>query len=340
MAMIFEMARRLRIEFEGALYHVMNRGLDRRLLYKSERDFERFVQNLEASVDRYGVKLHAYALMDNHFHLIIQTPLANLSAFMQGLQTQYGVYFNRKYRRSGHVFQGPYKAELIEEDRYLLLLSRYVHLNPVQTLSFKDNNLKERVQALRAYPWSSYRGYTRLEKRTEWLDYDLLECQVMDRFGKQRGAYRKFVESGLAKTDQEFEQALHAGGLAIGSAEFLEEIKELYRSKQEKGVRKDEDVTFRRVSGRRDPREIRGIVLQELELSEDALEQRRGGGLYRGVMAHMLIKYCAFTQREAAQTLGVKTGAAISMRLKSLDKELLINPMLRKKMKSIERKLA
>lgn len=177
------------------------------------------------------------------------------------------------------MFQGPYRAELVEEDDYLLMLSGYIHLNPVQTQEYEKKNPEETVGALRAYPWSSYRGYVRLEKRKDWVDYELLEYQVLDHFGKQRGSYRKYVEAGLAETDEELQRLLKKGGLALGSAEFIKEIKDLYRSKKEEGVRKVEDISFRKEQGRWERDEIVKIVLSELGISEKELTQRRGGGL-------------------------------------------------------------
>ena len=148
------MARRLRIEYPGAFYHVMNRGIDRRLLFRCKEDAVRFERNLAETVDLYRVRLHAYTLLPNHFHLLVETPDANLGVFMQALQTRYGVYFNNRYGKSGHVYQGPYKAILVDAEEYLLKLSRYIHLNPVQTKEAKKKPIKERIKILHAYPWS------------------------------------------------------------------------------------------------------------------------------------------------------------------------------------------
>jgi REP element-mobilizing transposase RayT len=130
------MARSLRVEFEGALYHVCARGNAREAVFRGERDAARFVQLLQESPDRFEVSLYAFVLMGNHFHLIARTRRANLSRWMQWLNVAYSVYFNRRHRRSGHLFQGRFKSFLVEGKKgYLLSLSRYVHLNPVRGAS-------------------------------------------------------------------------------------------------------------------------------------------------------------------------------------------------------------
>lgn len=126
------MARPLRIMYAGAFYHVTARGNERKKIFLSHIDYEKFLSYLTDAIHKYGVALHAFVLMANHYHLIVETPKANLSAFMHVLNSAYTTYFNLKRRRSGHLFQGRYKALLVDKDHYLLELSRYIHLNPVR----------------------------------------------------------------------------------------------------------------------------------------------------------------------------------------------------------------
>ncbi len=126
------MARPLRIEFEGALYHVTGRGNARQRVFADEKDRAKFVQLLSESLGRYEVELHAYVLMGNHYHLMATTRRANLSRWMHWLTTAYTVYFNWRHRRVGHLFQSRYKSILVEAEGYPLSLSRYLHLNPVR----------------------------------------------------------------------------------------------------------------------------------------------------------------------------------------------------------------
>ncbi len=126
------MARSLRIEFSGAFYHVTARGNERKPIYKSKRDRERFLSYLESATERYGAILHVYCLMDKHYHLFLETPSGNLSQIMHHIYGAYTTYFNTKRQRSGHLFQGRYKAILVDVDEYAEELSRYIHLNPVR----------------------------------------------------------------------------------------------------------------------------------------------------------------------------------------------------------------
>lgn len=335
------MARKLRVQYPDALYHVMNRGLDRRALFQDEWDYRAFMEDLEASVGTHSVEVHAYSFLPNHFHLLLRTPRANLSAFMQSIQTRYGVYYNRRHRKSGHVFEGPYRALLVQEDDYLLKLSRYIHLNPVRTKVFKGKPSEEVVKALRCYRWSSYREYIGLTQRRDWMDYDLLNAQVRSRFGQMRGGYRKYVESGLAESDQEWEAILQGGGgLALGGVEFVEQVEELYRQLVEKGTRCPEDVVRKQLNRRAGPEAILRIFCEELKIREDDLGRRRGGGTYRGLAARLLIRHGGLTQREAASYFGVTTGAAISIRIKEAEQPLKSSTHWRKKMERVEKMLS
>lgn len=135
------MTRPLRILFPGAYYHVTCRGNDRRAIYRDDRDRELFLEKLRGSLGTYQVELHAYVLMANHFHLMVATPKGNLSEFMRHFNISYTAAFNRRHRRVGHLYQGRYKAILVDQDSYLLELSRYVHLNPVRVKNFQKRPL-------------------------------------------------------------------------------------------------------------------------------------------------------------------------------------------------------
>lgn len=126
------MARPLRIEYEGAFYHITARGNERKRIYDSTPDYEKFRSYLKRAQEKYGYLLHCYVLMTNHYHLLIETPRPNLGRVMHYINGSYANYFNIKKRRSGHFFQGRYKGILIDKDSYLLELSRYLHLNPVR----------------------------------------------------------------------------------------------------------------------------------------------------------------------------------------------------------------
>lgn len=126
------MARPLRIAFPGAFYHITTRGNERKAVFKSKRDREKFLEYLETATERYNAAIHAYCLIGNHYHILLETPAGNLSQIMHHVNGAYTTYFNVKRARGGHLFQGRYKAILVEKDEYAKELSRYVHLNPVR----------------------------------------------------------------------------------------------------------------------------------------------------------------------------------------------------------------
>src|SRR3989338_2828867 len=140
------MSRPLRIQYPNAHYHVIVRGNERRRIFWEEKDFEHFLTLLEKTCERFNLRIFAFVLMTNHVHLMVETPLGNLSAVMHWLTTSYSVWINRRHGRSGHLFQGRYRSVLIENESYYLELSRYIHLNPIRA---------RRVKRPEEYRWSS-----------------------------------------------------------------------------------------------------------------------------------------------------------------------------------------
>lgn len=215
------MARPLRIEFPGAWYHFASRGNERNRIFKDDTDRKEFFSILKDSLEKYMVQLHGYVLMDNHFHLILHTPLGNLSRFAQRFNTTYTVYYNRIHKRCGHLYQGRYKAILVEKDSYLLALSRYVHLNPVKIKKIRRLPISEQIEYLRNYRWSSNLGYGLLRYRNDFMCYgDVLEYMGGDNnYGRK--SYREFVEEGvLHDVESPFEDI--KGQVVIGKAGFVD----------------------------------------------------------------------------------------------------------------------
>lgn len=206
------MARPLRIEYPGCFYHVTARGNERQDIYKSVRDREKFLSYLESATQRYSAVIHAYCLMTNHYHLLVETPQGNLSKIMQQINGSYTAYFNVKRKRSGHLFQGRYKAIIVEADSYACELSRYIHLNPVRVGMAK---------APEEYRWSSYQDYIDARQQAGWLTTSF----ILDYFPLQqrRSAYRQFVEEKVGK---EYPSPLLAAvaSTVLGGEEFIAEI--------------------------------------------------------------------------------------------------------------------
>lgn len=185
------MARQLRLEFTGAIYHVTARGNARAAIFIDDEDRNSFLAVLAECIARFGWLCHAYCLMDNHYHLLIETPDANLSAGMRQLNGVYTQRFNRRHGRIGHVFQGRFKSILVERDSYLLELCRYVVLNPVRAKIVRD---------AAQYGWSSYLATTGGAPTPQWLQTDW----VLSQFGKSRAVARRkygaFVGKGVGIT--------------------------------------------------------------------------------------------------------------------------------------------
>jgi len=174
------MSRPLRIEFSGAVYHITSRGDGREDIFLSDDDREVFLGVLENVVERFGWLCHAYCLMPNHYHLMIETPTANLSAGMRQLNGVYTQRFNRSHDQVGHVFQGRFKAILVEKDAHLLSLCSYIVRNPVAA---------DMVDDVTAWHWSSYRATVGLAAIPAFLTVSW----VLDQFGGDVGKYRRFV---------------------------------------------------------------------------------------------------------------------------------------------------
>jgi putative transposase len=184
------MARPLRIEYPGAIYHVTSRGNARQDIFLDDEDRSAFLETLAKTIDRFHWLCHAYCLMGNHFHLLIETPDPTLARGMHHLNGVYTQDSNRRHRRSGHLFQGRYKAILVEKDSHLLELARYVVLNPVRA---------RMVRSCKDWRWSSYRATAGLDSALPFLTTDWILTQFAQSPSKARRAYRRFVSAGLGK---------------------------------------------------------------------------------------------------------------------------------------------
>lgn len=205
------MARPLRIEYAGALYHITARGNGRAKIYLDDADRIEFLRLMETAVTRYDWYCHTYCLMDNHYHLLIETGDANLSKGMKYLNGSYTQYFNRRHKRVGHVFQGRYKGILVEKEAYLLELARYIVLNPVRARML---HLPEE------WPWSSYRATAGLTMAhgcltTDWILAGFGECRE-----HAQARYCEFIAEGKGQPSpwQELKNQVY-----LGSDAFVEE---------------------------------------------------------------------------------------------------------------------
>ncbi len=303
------MARPLRILFPDAYYHVTCRGNERKPIFRDDADRLAFIGKLRASRDIYHVEIHAYVLMPNHFHLIVKTPKANLSAFMRHFNISYTAAFNRRHKRVGHLYQGRYKAILVDEDSYLLELSRYVHVNPVRIRSNRGQDVREQIRFLDSFPWSSLRGYLYSANKLPWINYDA----VLGYVGESRKRYGEFLAEGIRKGyDTPWEKL--QGQVVLGEEDFIEHVKSKIKGKGSKR----EQPAVRRFQAL----ELKGVlkaVARHFGLAEEEIARRRTGYRNeRAMVMELMYRYSGVSQAEIGQTLGGLDYSAVSRERKRL----------------------
>lgn len=309
------MARPLRIQFSGAIYHVTFRGNERRAIVRDNRDRERMLEVLEEVTEAYAVRMYLVCLMDNHVHLLLETPRGNLSDFMGALLTAYTVWFNRRHRRHGHLTQGRYKAQLVEGNVYLLNLSRYIHLNPVHTSRERRLEVSKRLAHLRAWRWSTYRGYAGIAPPWSWVDYEpILALTALPQGADRMAGYSRFVETGLAESDAEFRALYQGARLAIGSDDFQREMERTH-TRAGQAARRREDVSFRRELDRIPVERVLQTVAATFGEQVEEIARRRRGSLARAAACWHLRDASGLTQREIAGRMGLRSGAAVGYQL-------------------------
>jgi putative transposase len=212
------MARPLRLEYEGALYHVTSRGNAHESIFLDDGDRSRFLEILADVLKRFGWICHAYCLMTNHYHLLIETPDAGLSRGMQLLNGVYTQWFNRRHDRVGHLLQGRFKAILVEKESHLLALVRYVVLNPVRA---------KMVRSVRDWPWSSYRATAGQTEVPEFLTVDWVLSQLDPDRERAIRAYRRFIRQGRGINVWEELRA----GVLLGTDGFVDQLRPLLKEK-------------------------------------------------------------------------------------------------------------
>jgi REP element-mobilizing transposase RayT len=335
------MARPLRIERAGAWYHVTARGSERRAIYRDNKDRAHWLELLGEAVDLWRLVVHGYVLMDNHFDLLLETVEPNLSRAMHWLNTSYIVWFNRRHGRVGPLFQGVYKAILVDRVGWGLMLSRHLHLNPVRTmqrgLGKKDRRagrlgvrgkplrrmVQQRIEKLRNYRWSSYRAYIGLEKQPAWL-----ECgSVLDLDGKgaraqQQKSYQQYVEDAVRKGLEESPWEQLKGQVYLGSQQTWEKFRKTVKA----GTR--EQTQGRSLVRRPSFAEIIAVV-EELkgEKWRNICDRRSDWG--RELALYLGRRLSVMKLRDLGQEVGGADYAAVSIAIKRFEARL-----------SAERKLA
>jgi len=286
------MVRPLRLEYPGALYHVTSRGNARADIVLDDADREKFVRLLEDEVRQQGWRCYAWCLMDNHYHLLIETPEANLSRGMQRFNGRYTQAFNRRHHRVGHLFQGRYKAILVEKDAYLLELCRYIVLNPVRA---------GMVGAADAWRWSSHRELLSGREEGAWLASEML----LRLFSEQRVTavqrYARFVAEGV-EAGCPWEQ-LH-GQTFIGGASFLAECRERIAD-----LEFDRDIVFAQQHPERpDAEAVLADVARVFGVGRHEVLDRKLSRESYHTAVFLLRRVCNLSLKDVAEMAGISIG--------------------------------
>lgn len=284
------MARALRVQFEGAVYHLLVRANNRQPLFRDKRDMGRYLEILRRYQGRFGFRVYCYLLISRQVHILIETPRGNVSKVMQCLGTSYTAYFNRRHKRRGTLFEGRYKSYLVDSESSLPEVTRYIHR------TYFHSGLNTKKKKRRDYPWSSYRIY--LGGKAS----DLVETgPVLSRFGRdfreQRRRYQEFVEDGNPR-ESHYPRGLSS--LLMSPSRFAERI-----SSQGQLSENDKEKNSLRVAER---------ILREVNLSlnpnevGDRRESRRRA-LARHVAMYLIRKQTSLPLRSIGALLGVKAPA-------------------------------
>jgi putative transposase len=332
------MPRPLRIEFPGAVYHVTARGNARQDIVTDDRDRRRWLALLERTANVQGWEIFAFALLSNHFHLFFRTPSPNLSRGMQRFLSGYAVGWSRRHRwhRPGHVFQGRFAAQLVEDESYFWAVSRYVHLNPVRA------GLVERPGD---WAWSSYPGYEQKRRRLPWIAYEELLRSWEGEFGGRdpAAAYRRYVRAGLAGGGDDavvlpgLNPRRSARGLVIGSPEFLARIKGLMGG--DSGSLAELSGKPRRDRARLDRREVYDAVLGHFGVPPEALSRKGDRNEVRAVAAYLARRWTDITLRELAGELGLSRAESVPNLTRRVERQMGGRSRIGKAVSEIERDL-
>lgn len=305
------MARPYRLQSEQCLYHIMSRGDERKKIFTCRGDYSKFMEYVMKAKERYQYCLYAYCLLSNHFHLMLETMLPNISRIMHYIKGSYTTYYNVRHRRYGHLFQGRFKSVIVDRDSYFLELTRYIHLNPVHAGIAEDPA---------SYVWSSYRGY--VSKKDVYLDYDRLR-QYTDMDARE---YRRFVLAGV-EGSKDLLTKVYAGFL-LGSTSFIK------KKLQDIDVKRNsEEVVQKRLLARDEGKSqtiIRAVertfrtTLEELRKTTSRPMRRKQ------ILIYLLRMYTGLTNQEIGDIVHMKYPAVSKARftierLMEKDKQLRQN---------------
>ncbi len=316
------MSRPLRIEYPDAWYHVMNRGRQGESVFRKQDDYHIFIELLKETVDMWNLRVGAYCLIPNHYHLLIQTPDANLSRCMRHLNGVYTQRFNRNHLFDGQLFRGRYKAILVEGDSYLLELVRYVHRNPFAA---------GLVKVIDKYPWSSHQGYLSDAKKWNWLYKDFILSLFSNEKAVSRKIYKDFVSKEIP---EEINRIFGRKNLpsALGSKNFLNWVKDsFFLRKRHKEVPESKSLSP-------DAERIKEEVCRSYGVSRDALYISRRGisNEPRNVAIYLLRTLRGDNLEEIGRDFNINRFSSASSVVERMKGRVSKNRQLRKRVEEIK----
>lgn len=318
------MARPLRIEYEGALYHVTARGNERGKVFFTKADYQKFKEYLRDGQTKFGFILHCYVLMTNHYHLLIETPEGNLGKIMHFLNSSYTTYINIKRKRSGHLFQGRYKSILVDKDSYLLELSRYLHLNPVRA------NMVEHPEN---YPHSSYGGYIANNDGLVWTT-DLLAMFSEDAAVAQQRC-RTFVQGALGEKQESPMKKVY-GGMILGSVPF---IKDSLNRLEEELIQRTETSYKKALQSSCDIEDALAVVCAHYSVTPEVAVNMQRSDIRKAVI-YLMKKQSAASNQEIGAAVGGMSGFAVAKAYQRLTADMEKDVALHQEVEGLVRKLS
>lgn len=319
------MARPLRIEYEGAWYHVMNRGRHGENVFSDPKDFEDFLKVLKESSEMFDLRVAAYCLMSNHYHLLIQTPLGNLSRIMRHVNGVYTQRYNRSRNIDGQLFRGRYKSVLVEEDSHLLELLRYIHRNPVRAGMCKS---------VGEYPQSSHQGYISSAKKWNWLYKDFLLGMLAEKKDRAKKKYLEFVQEGDSSKITDFYSNKNLTTV-FGTQAFLDWVKgKFYRLKSHAEIPESRQLVPSIA-------EIKEKVCLSYGVELQTLEKTKRGQVNepRNIAVYLARKRCGFALEIIGREFGLEKYSSVSSIVTRTETQLQKNKHMQNRIKEIKKML-
>ena len=319
------MSRPLRIQYPNAWYHVMNRGRRGEVVFLDEKDYLEFINLLKETSDMWRVRIGAYCLMPTHYHLLIQTPEANLSRCIRHVDGVYTQRFNRQHNYDGQLFRGRYKSILVGGDSYLLELVRYIHGNPLR------GGL---VKRLDSYFWSSHERYLSSSKKWDWLHKEYFLSLFSDDKVKKRTAYKNFISKEEPEKIKQFFTLKNIPSI-LGSEGFINWVKEKYYKVKSHG----EVTESKALAPGAD--KIKDAVYNAYGVDVDGLmvTRRRIANEPRNVAIYLVRRYTGATLESIGREFNMKKYSSVGSVIERVRMQILEDKSLRKRIAELEKKL-